>query len=71
LRKLLAEAKKHRLDTRVVGTLSAYFPADTKISASFHVYVVAMGNERTEAFVRRVVWNGGEPVFAGENNGSR
>jgi len=69
LRKLLAEAKKHRLDTRVVGTLSAYFPVDTKISASFHVYLVAMGNERTEAFVRRVVWNGGEPVFAGENNG--
>jgi hypothetical protein len=69
LRKLLAEAKKHRLDSRVVATLSAYFPIDTKISASFHVYVVAMGNERTEAFVRRVVWHGSEPVFVGENDG--
>ncbi|MFZ1976595.1 MAG: DUF5700 domain-containing putative Zn-dependent protease [Bacteroidota bacterium] len=69
LRKLLAEAKKHRLDSRVVATLSAYFPADTKISASFHVYVVAMGNEKTEAFVRRVVWHSSEPVFVGENDG--
>ena len=69
LRKLLAEAKKHRLDSRVVATLSAYFPADTKISAVFHVYVVAMGNEKTEAFVRRVAWHGSEPVFVGENEG--
>jgi hypothetical protein len=69
LRKLLDEAKKHRLDSRVVATLAGYFPINTKISASFHVYVVVMGNDKAEAVVRRVVWHGKDPEFVGENEG--
>lgn len=69
VRKLLDETKKRQLDRRIRGTLSSYFPADLELHASVPVYVVAFGNEKAAAFVRRVVWNGNTPVFVGESDG--
>jgi len=69
LRKLLAELRKRQLDRRVVATIQSYFPADASISGVIPVYVVAMGNEKAAAFVRRVVWKNDTPVFVGESQG--
>ena len=69
LKKLMEELRKRQLDRRVIATVRSYFPSDAKIFASFPVYVVAMGNEKAAAFVRRIVWKDGNPVFVGENQG--
>jgi hypothetical protein len=69
LRKLLNETRKRQLDRRVVATIASYFPSDAEVSVDIPVYVVAMGNEKAAAFVRRVVWQDNKPVFVGENEG--
>jgi hypothetical protein len=69
LRKLLNETRKRQLDRRIVATIESYFPSDARVSADIPVYVVAMGNEKAAAFVRRVVWQDNKPVFVGENEG--
>jgi hypothetical protein len=69
IRKLLTEVKRRRLDRRVLGTIAEYFPADTKIISDIPVYIVAMGNERAAAVVRRVEWDGNVPKFVGEGEG--
>jgi len=69
LRKLLTETKRRQIDRRVIATLASYFPTDTKIFSTIKVYMVAMGNERAAAVVRRVVWHGDVPQFVGEGEG--
>jgi hypothetical protein len=69
LRKLLTEAKRRQIDRRVIATLQGYFPADTKLFSTIKVYMVAMGNEKAAAVVRRVVWHGDVPQFVGEEEG--
>lgn len=69
IRKLLAELRKRQLERRVIATIQAFFPSDARVSGVLPVYVVAMGNEKAAAFVRRVVWKDNTPVFAGENEG--
>lgn len=71
LKKLLAETKRRRLDTRVVATISSLFPADASISLTIPVFVVAMGNENAAAFVRRVVWKDDTPLFVGDDQGEQ
>jgi hypothetical protein len=71
LRKLLAETKKRQLDRRVVATVASYFPPETRLSAVVPVYIVAMGNEKAAAFVRRVAWKDGSPLFVGEREGEQ
>ncbi|MCX6134764.1 MAG: hypothetical protein NTU47_13205 [Ignavibacteriales bacterium] len=71
LKKLLAETKRRRLDRRVVATISSLFPADANVSVSIPVFVVAMGNEKAAAFVRRVVWKENVPVFVGGDQGEQ
>lgn len=71
LRKLLSETRKRQLDRRVVSTVESYFPSDTKLTGSIPVYVVAMGNERAAAFVRRVIWKDDRPEFVGEDEGEQ
>jgi len=71
LKKLLAETKRRRLDTRVVATISSLFPADASVSLTIPVFVVAMGNENAAAFVRRVVWRDNTPVFVGDDQGEQ
>jgi hypothetical protein len=69
LRKLLTEIRKRQIDRRVIATVQSYFPSTIDLSGTIPVYVVAMGNERAAAFVRRVVWKNDKPVFVGENEG--
>lgn len=69
LRKLLTEVKRRQLDRRVLATIDSYFPQGVKISTSIPVYIVAMGNERAAAVVRRVTWNGNTPTFVGAGSG--
>ena len=71
LKKLLAETKRRRLDTRVVATILSLFPADASVSLTIPVFVVAMGNENAAAFVRRVVWSDATPVFVGDDQGEQ
>jgi hypothetical protein len=71
LKKLLTETQKRQLDRRVVATVQAYFPSSADIEGTIPVYVVVMGNERAAAFVRRVVWKDGWPVFVGNNEGEQ
>ncbi len=66
---LLDESKRRELDRRVLATIEQFFPADSRISASLSVYIVAFGHENASAFVRRVVWQGNTPMFVGEGEG--
>jgi hypothetical protein len=69
LQKLLSELKRRQLDRRIVATIASYFPAQSKISTRFSIYFVVVGNERTSAFVRHVVWNYDTPTFVGDEEG--
>lgn len=69
LRELLTEIRRRNFARRVASTVEALFPADTRLSATIPVYVVAFGHQNIEAFVRRVVWRGDVPVFVGEGEG--
>jgi hypothetical protein len=69
LRKLLIEIRKRQIDRRVIATVQSYFPSTIDLSGTIPVYVVAMGNERAAAFVRRIVWKDDNPVFVGDNEG--
>ena len=71
LKKLLTETQKRQLDRRVVATVQTYFPSSADIQGTVPVYVVVMGNERAAAFVRRVVWRDGWPVFVNDNEGEQ
>ncbi len=71
LRKLLTEFRKRQLDRRVIATVQSFFPADAKISCTIPVFVVAMGNEKAAAFVRRIVWKDDNPIFVGEYQGEQ
>jgi hypothetical protein len=66
---LLDELKRRNFNSRVVATVGQLFPADIPVNAVIPVYVVALGHENADAYVRRVVWKGDEPVFAGEGEG--
>ncbi|MDE3056924.1 MAG: hypothetical protein KGJ59_03085 [Bacteroidota bacterium] len=69
IKALLAETQRHAVDRRVLATIEQFFPENIGVTAAIPVYVVAMGNERAAAFVRRVRWNGTSPEFVGENEG--
>jgi hypothetical protein len=69
LRKLLNEVKRRQFDRRIVATIASFFPEQAKISTRFSVYLVVIGNERTSAFMRHVVWNYNVPTFVDEDKG--
>lgn len=69
LGELLTEIRRRNFARRVAGTVEGLFPADTRLSTTIPVYVVAFGHQNIEAFVRRVVWKGDVPVFVGEGEG--
>ncbi len=71
LRGLLTETRKRQLDRRVLATIASYFPSDADVSVEIPVYIVAMGNERAAAFVRRVTWRNDKPMFTGEDQGEQ
>ena len=69
IKQLLDEIKKRNFNRRVVATVEQIFPQDADVSVTIPVYVVALGHENVDAYVRRVVWHGETPQFAGENEG--
>jgi len=69
IREILDKMKKENFNRRVVATVEQIFPADARISINIPVYVVALGHENVDAFVRRIIWHGDVPEFVGEGMG--
>ena len=69
IRELLEEMNKRNFAQKVVATVRQLFPANTRITGTFPIYVVAFGPQNIDAFVRRTLWNGPTPVFVGEGEG--
>jgi hypothetical protein len=66
---LLDELRRRNFSRMVVATVEQIFPSDIPVRAVIPVYVVALGHENADAYVRRVTWKGDEPQFAGEGEG--
>jgi hypothetical protein len=66
---LLGELQRRNFSRMVVATVEQVFPSDIPVAAVIPVYVVALGHENADAYVRRVVWKGDEPQFVGEGEG--
>ncbi len=69
IRELLGELKKRNFSRRVVATVEQIFPREASITLNIPVYVVVLGHENVDAFVRRIRWQGDEMQFVGENEG--
>lgn len=69
IKELLAELKLNNFSRKVLSTVEQLFPTDTKISVSIPIYVVTIGHENADAFVRRIKWDGEDYQFVGENEG--
>jgi hypothetical protein len=66
---LLDEMEKRNFSRRVVATVEQIFPEESEVSIDIPVYVVALGHENVDAYVRRVQWEGDIPRFTGEGEG--
>jgi hypothetical protein len=66
---LLTEIKKRNFNRRVVATVEQIFPENAEVSITIPVYIVALGHENVDAYVRRIVWHGNIPEFVGESEG--
>lgn len=69
IRDLLREMQTRNFARRVVATVEPLFPPSVDLAADIPLYVVAFGHSSITAFVRRVEWRGGEPLFVGEGQG--
>ncbi|MBI4548498.1 MAG: hypothetical protein HY707_10980 [Ignavibacteriae bacterium] len=69
IKELLNEIKKRNFNRRVVATVEQIFPQDVEVRTMIPVYVVALGHENVDAFVRRIKWQGNAPQFVGEDEG--
>ena len=69
IKELLGEIKKRNFNRRVVATVEQIFPQDARVRVDIPVYVVALGHENVDAFVRRIIWQGDTPQFVGEGKG--
>ena len=66
---LLEELRRGNFNSRVIATVEQVFPRDIAIDAVIPVYVVALGHENADAYVRRIAWRGTIPEFVGEGEG--
>jgi hypothetical protein len=66
---MLDTLKRKNFNQRVVATVAQIFPADAAITCTLPMYVVALGHENVDAYVRRIVWHGDTPEFVGEDEG--
>jgi hypothetical protein len=66
---LLQEMQHRNFSMRVAATVEQIFPADATIDVSILVYVVALGHENVDAYVRRIIWHDNIPQFVGEDAG--
>lgn len=66
---LLTHLQKRNFSAKVVATVEQIFPADASVNITIPIYVVTLGHENVDAFVRRIVWHDDLPRFVGENEG--
>ena len=66
---LLVESQRRNFGQKVVSTVAQLFPSGARVNTVIPVYFVAFGHQNIDAFVRRVIWRGDTPVFAGEGEG--
>jgi hypothetical protein len=64
LRDLLGEIRRRNVGRRVAVTVAQMFPSGARVRTTVPVYVVAFGPQTIDAFVQRVVWREGMPVFS-------
>ena len=69
MKELYLEMERTNFNRRVVATVEQIFPQDVDVSILIPVYVVALGHDNVDAFVRRIVWHGDTPEFVGEREG--
>ncbi len=69
IKELLGEMQRSNFNRKVAATVEQIFPADAEVSLLIPVYVVAIGHENVDAFVRRIVWHGDVPEFVGGSRG--
>jgi len=69
IRELFLELQRRNFAQKVISTVEQLFPAGSKVRARLPIYIVAFGHQNIDAFVRRVVWHGNTPAFAGEGEG--
>ena len=69
IKELLSHIKKSNFNRRVVATVEQIFPQDAAINVIIPVYVVALGHENADAYVRRIIWHGDTPQFVDEGKG--
>lgn len=69
IRELLEALTRRNFNSRVVSTVEQIFPRDAIVNISIPVYVVALGHDNVDAFVRRIVWRDDAPEFVGEGKG--
>jgi len=69
IKQLMEELKKRNFSRRVAATVEQIFPDDVNISIGIPVFVVSLGHENVDAYVRRIIWHGDAPQFVGENEG--
>lgn len=64
LRELLAAITRRNFGRRVAGTVAQFFPSNARVRTTIPVFLVAFGPQSIDAFVQRVVWQDGMPVFS-------
>jgi hypothetical protein len=69
IKRLLDEMQKRNFNRKVVATVEQIFPAHAEVSVDIPLFVVALGHENVDAFVRRIRWEGDVPRFVGEGEG--
>lgn len=69
IRELLSEIKKRNLSQKIGATVEQLFPRDAAVSCMIPVYVVALGHENADAYVRRIIWKDDVPQFTGGEAG--
>jgi hypothetical protein len=69
IKELLTEIIRRNFNRKVVATVEQIFPQDADIDVIIPVYVVALGHDNVDAYVRRVIWHGDVPEFADEGSG--
>ena len=70
IKELLSRIQKSNFNQRIVATVQQLFPQEDKpMNVTIPVYLVALGHDNVEAYVRRIVWNGDIPQFVGEGKG--
>ena len=69
IKELLTEIKKRNFSRRVAATVEQIFPPNAVVNLTIPVYVVSLGHENVDAYVRRIDWHGDVPGFVGEKSG--